>query len=140
MKSFNSLIKLHKHKVEERQKALSELLAIRQDLEARSEALTARLAAEQANAHTAQPHAAADLAAFSTGARRQQDTIAASVANIDEEMTVAHSALRAAFQELKKYELLEASRAAQERRNAARRESADLDEIAGVRAAERKAV
>jgi len=125
------LIRLHAHRVDERQREVSRLAAMRRDLEAKIQDIEAALEAERA----ASAGAGAIYAAFAEGAQLRRAELAARRAAVQADLDDAHRALNAAFHELKKFELLETLRIADEKRQAAQRERARMDEIGLRRAA-----
>ncbi|MEL7027888.1 MAG: hypothetical protein AAGL49_01480 [Pseudomonadota bacterium] len=129
MKSHATLIRLHKHRVDQRQKDVSRLSALRRDLEFKvgqiEEALIAERAASQASAG-----GGAVYAAYAEGAALRRAELEAKLEGVDLELRDAHSALAQAFHELKKFELLETLRLADEKRQRDRRDQAAMDEIA----------
>lgn len=134
---LDSLIRLHRWRVEERRRELAEAERREAELGARLRALEAELEAERAEAASASSGQAgapsvtgADYAAYAAGVRQRQQALSAPLAEAARRRQQAGEALAAAFRELKKYELAEANRRARVRAAAARREQGVLDEIA----------
>ena len=128
MKWAKSLIRLSTHEVETVQKRLSEIVARRWAVEVQIEALDTELAAERA--HSA-PYEEVGfyLAGFSEGARIRREALVVKLGTIRIEEEGAREAMAEAFENLKKYEhVAEAARLAA-RKEAGRRETAELDEL-----------
>ena len=134
MKGVQSLIRIANHEVETLQKRLATLTQARVVAEMKLTMLHAQAEAEEA-------HAAGDAEAgfyrigFLQGWRLRRDQAQAEIATALSEEAGAREALTQAFEELKKFEhAAELARLA-EKREAARRETAALDEL-GLRMAQ----
>lgn len=128
MKWANSLIRLSTHEVETVQKRLAEIVARRWAVEMQIEALDTELAAERAN-KAAYEEVGFYLAGFSEGARIRREALVIKLGAIRIEEEGAREAMAEAFENLKKYEhVAEAARLAA-RKEAGRRETAELDEL-----------
>ena len=128
-----SLTRLANYEVETLQKRLAEVVARRLDAELRLTLLDAEAEAETENARM-DPEAAMFHPVFMKGWRERRDRQSALVEEIAHEESGARDALSRAFEEQKKYEHVTALAEAAAAREAARRETAALDEL-GLRAA-----
>ena len=113
MKGLANLIRLHKLKLTEQQKKLNDLQAVAQgflnqieeiDQSARTEAVSA-----EHNAETAYT-----LGNYVQASRAKRTTLQASLSEIEREMGIIRDLVATAFRELKRYELIAESRAAEE--------------------------
>ncbi|MEM1104416.1 MAG: flagellar export protein FliJ [Pseudomonadota bacterium] len=136
MKSYATLIRLHKFRVDERQRVLSRLAAARRQLEEEVERLDRQLEDEKSGAASVEGGAAL-YAAFAGGVKARRGELEKSIAGLDGEAAAAQAALQEAYRELKKYEHLEALKVAEQKRQAKRREAAEMDEIASRQSAAR---
>ncbi|GAB4523576.1 MAG: hypothetical protein Tsb0010_07680 [Parvularculaceae bacterium] len=137
MKKLDSLIRIHRHHVEQRQQALSEIAARKKAALAHLAALEAEIEREAANAGGIEG-GAAFYAAYAQAARLRRETIARTVAGYDLEASAARALLQEAFEALKKYELVDEATKAKLKREEARKEQQALDEAASVRVALRR--
>ena len=128
MKWANSLIRLSNHEVETVQKRLAEIVARRWAVEVQIEALDAELAAERAN-KASYEEVGFYLAGFSEGARIRREALTAKHATILVEEEGAREAMAGAFENLKKYEHVAEAAKLAARKEAGRRETAELDEL-----------
>ena len=136
MKWAGSLTRIAGYEVETLQKRLAEVVERRDDAEGRLTLLYAEAEAEGDNARR-DPEAALVHPVFMTGWRERRERQCALIEAIAQEEAGARDALARAFEEQKKYEhVLEMARTAA-LKEAARRETADLDE-AGLRASTRR--
>lgn len=138
MKSLATLIKLQKTRVDEQRQMLARandrLLKIEQaiaNLEQQKE--REKVAAAQ-DAEKAVTYGAFLKVAIKRGRDLEKERQIAQAA-----VDAARAALAELFEEQKRYELAEENRIAEERREEARRETAELDEIGGVTHQRRKA-
>ena len=131
-----SLIRISNHEVETLQKRLAEIVERRTQAELKLALLEAEAEAEsQGAARSAE--ASRDLTDFLRGVKIRRGILQAALAAIAAEEAGARDALTQAFESLKKFEqVAEMARLADEK-EAARRETAALDEM-GMRAALRR--
>jgi len=128
MKWANSLIRLSTHEVETVQKRLAEIVARRWAVEVQIEALDAELAAERAH-KASYEEVGFYLAGFSEGARIRRLDLMAKLDTIRIEEEGAREAMAEAFENLKKYEHVAEAAKLAARKEAGRRETAELDEL-----------
>lgn len=131
-----SLIRISNHEVETLQKRLAEIVERRGQAEIKLALLEAEAEAETRGADGGAEHGR-QLAEFLRGVKIRRSILQAALAAIAGEEAGARDALSQAFESLKKFEqVAEMARLADER-EAARRETAALDEM-GMRAASRR--
>ena len=128
MKGLANLIRLHKLKLTEQQKKLNDLQAVAQgflnqieeiDQSARTEAVSA-----EQNTETAYT-----LGNYVQASRAKRTTLQASLSEIEREMGIIRDLVATAFRELKRYELIAESRAAEEAQTRSKVERNREDEI-----------
>jgi flagellar FliJ protein len=134
MKWANSLIRLSNHQVETLQKRLAVLVEARTAAEMKLLMLEAEAEAEDAYA-ARDPEAGFYRIAFLRGWRARRDKALADIEAAKAEEDGAREALAVAFEELKKFEQVAEMARLEQLREAARRETADLDEL-GLRQAQ----
>lgn len=130
-----SLIRIAGYEVETRQKRLAEVVARREAAEMRLVMLDAEIEAEVAFIRT-EPLAAFHQAGYMSGCKERRIRILTEIDLVLAEESGARDALAEAFESQKKYEHVAASMDRRKAREAARRETAELDEL-GVRQATR---
>lgn len=128
MKSLKSLIRLHRHRVDERRRQLKDLESMREQFLAAAASLNEALAAEGAVASAA-PETAFTYGDYATSVRERRDKLFTSIEEVDGQITAAREALSEAYQDLKKYEITQANRDRVAAVRAARIEQATLDEV-----------
>jgi flagellar FliJ protein len=130
----NSLVRLAGYEVEELRKRLAAILDRRSDAEMRLALLHAEAEAEKRRAEM-DPQAGWCWPAYIEGWKIRRDRIHQEIAAISSEEAGARDALGQAFEHLKKFEQVQEMALEQERKEAAKRETAELDELGGRRAA-----
>jgi flagellar FliJ protein len=131
-----SLTRIANYEVETLQKRVAEIAGRKLDAELRMTLLNAEAEAEADNARTDR-EAAMFHPTFVKGWRVRRDALQAKITSITIEESGARDALTRAFEELKKYEHVVDLAAAAAKREAARRETAAMDEMGLRRAAAR---
>jgi len=132
-RSHESLIRLARFKVEGLQKQMAELDRARGSLGRKADELEQDVHREQ-EAAAADPQSGAAYGAYAKAVIERRENIKRSLNEVDEQAEAMRADLRAAFEELKKYELLEERRKARDRAAAQKSENDELDE-AGSRMA-----
>ena len=132
MKWARSLTRIAHYEVETLQKRLAEVVSRRIEAELRLTLLEAEAEAEADNARN-DPQAAMLHPAYMQGWRERYERRTALIEEIRQEEEGARDALSRAFEEQKKYEHVTAMAEAAAAKEAARRETAALDEL-GLRA------
>lgn len=131
MADLDPLIRYHKHGVEEKQRALSELYAVAEKLDAQKKALLDEMEHEKKLAQESNsPDTAAFLGKYLDNARKKADSIDDRRHDLEARINVAQEDMRAAFAELKKIEITQRKRTAAERAEEQEKEDRELDEIA----------
>ncbi|MFM8375358.1 MAG: flagellar export protein FliJ [Phenylobacterium sp.] len=130
-----SLIRIAGYDVEVRQKRLAEVVSRREAAEMRLVMLDAEFEAEVGFIRS-RPEAAFHQSAYMAGCKARRLRIQAEIDLILAEESGARDALAEAFEAQKKYEHVAEGMARRRVREAARRETAELDEL-GVRQASR---
>lgn len=128
MKGLATLIRLHRLKLTEKQRRLNELQAVARDFVNQIAALD-RAARDEAGKAAGSPETAHTLGSFIQAQAARRRTLEASLADVEREMAGIRETVAAAFRELKRYELIEAQRAAEVRQVRERRERRSEDEI-----------
>ena len=128
MNGLATLIRLHRLKLTEQQKKLTDLQAVAHGYENEIGALDrkARQEAESADDHC---DTAFTLGSFVQASRARQVALRTSLAEIEREMGIIRNRVAAAFRELKRYELIAERRAADEARSRRKLERNAEDEI-----------
>jgi len=131
-RSHEPLIRLARFKVEELQKQMAELDRSRQALIDQIERLEASVPEEQAVA-TESKEGFLAYGSYAQAVIKRKDNIRLSLDEVEVQAEALRTRLSEAFQELKKYELLEERRLAQAEKALRAAEQDELDEIAQVR-------
>ncbi|MEA1942213.1 MAG: flagellar export protein FliJ [Pseudomonadota bacterium] len=131
-RSHEPLIRLARFKVEELQKQMAELDRSRQALIDQIERLEASVPEEQAVA-TESKEGFLAYGSYAQAVIKRKDNIRLSLDEVEVQAEALRNRLAEAFQELKKYELLEERRLAQAEKALRAAEQDELDEIAQVR-------
>lgn len=129
-----SLIRIAGYDVEVRQKRLAEVVSRREAAEMRLVMLDAEFEAEVGFIRS-RPEAAFHQAAYMAGSKDRRLRILAEIDLILAEESGARDALAEAFEAQKKYEHVAEGMTRQRAREAARRETAELDELGVLKAA-----
>ena len=133
-RSHEPLIRLARFKVEELQKQMAEIDRARTSLNDQISRLEASVPEEQAEAAKSREGFLA-YGSYAQAVIKRKENIRLSLAEVEGQADSIRSRLEAAFQELKKYELLEERRLARIESAVRSAEQAELDEIAQMRAA-----
>ncbi|WP_300555579.1 flagellar export protein FliJ [Maricaulis sp.] len=131
-RSHEPLIRLARFKVEELQKQMAELDRSKAALTNQIERLEASVPEEQAAA-TASKDGYLAYGSYAQAVIKRKDNIRASLNEVEAQSDALRERLAEAFQELKKYELLEERRVARIEQAQREAEQAELDEIAAIR-------
>ncbi|WP_300542017.1 flagellar FliJ family protein [Maricaulis sp.] len=131
-RSHEPLIRLARFKVEELQKQMAELDRSRQSLIDQIERLEASVPEEQAAA-TESKEGYLAYGSYAQAVIKRKENIRASLDEVEVQADALRARLSEAFQELKKYELLEERRLARIEQAVRAAEQDELDEIAQIR-------
>jgi flagellar protein FliJ len=134
MKSGDTLIRLAKHKVDSVQKLIAAAEQTRAGVCQKREDLIAKAARERANAEK-DPSLLGHWTAYAKIVAGQTANLDASLAGIDQQLDALRGDLHGAFEEQKKFEMLEERRQARIKVSRDKRAQAFMDETALVRAA-----
>lgn len=129
MKWAKSLIRISNHEVEMVQKRVTEIAARRWAVEAQIRALDDEVAAEIAHARE-NAEVGVYLIGFREGAKVRREALVVRLRDIEAEEAGARDALAEAFEALKKYEQVVETANLAASKQAAKRETAALDELA----------
>ncbi len=131
MADLNGLIKLRRHGIDERQKALGVLLRQAETLELKKQELRDTLEQERKIAEeSATKDYAAYFGAYADGVQKTIGRIDADLKKIEVRIQIAQDDIRNAFAELKKIEIVQQEREKEDKKKQDAKESAELDEIA----------
>ncbi|MBI1233947.1 MAG: flagellar export protein FliJ [Alphaproteobacteria bacterium] len=133
-RSHEPLIRLARFKVEELQKQMAEIDRARTSLNDQISRLEASVPEEQAEAAKSKDGFLA-YGSYAQAVIKRKENIRLSLAEVEGQADSIRARLETAFQELKKYELLEERRLARIESAVRSAEQAELDEIAQMRAA-----
>ena len=131
MADLNPLIRLRKYRVEEKQKILADLFREAEKIEARKADLLAQKEHEQKIAEEKQDyetHTAFTL--FAERVRGEVELLDQVLAKLDTRIAIAQEAMREAFGELKKIEIIQENRDEDAAKEVLKREGQVLDEVA----------
>lgn len=128
MSTLDKLLQVSKLELDRRRHEIGELHAMRDDLQARSDRIDGQINLEKA-ATISDPLAGSTIGAFVSASRRQQETLAASMAEVDTQIDALRDVVAEAFRETKRYEKLIDRKREERRRHADRREQMQMDEI-----------
>ncbi|MBL6945273.1 MAG: flagellar FliJ family protein [Rhodospirillales bacterium] len=129
VKDIHSLIRLHDWEVDEKRRALGELLGAVAALEARARKLEEDLVAEQKAARETPSEAGMYYGNYAEVCIQRRAEFVQAIAEVEKQILEAQEILAEAYRELKKYEVVQANRDAAELAELARREQMWLDEL-----------
>lgn len=129
MKSRRAMIRLQKWNVDEIRRRLAELEVMRQEFEDKGRELETTMADEREFGERS-PLGAFAYPSFARAMAERRQKLDQSIQNIDREIEATKATLGDAYRELKKVELLEEGRLQRERAEVARREQAEMDDVA----------
>lgn len=132
MKTRAALIRYNEWQVDEKRKVLASLFAMAEDLERQKEQLAITTSREQVEA-TKSEVGRFGYPGFAQGVIARRENIEQSCVELEVQIDIAKDALQLAYQELKKIEIMEDRRREKERKELARREQGELDEVAQTR-------
>ncbi len=133
MRTGDTLIRLAKHKVDSVQKLISAAEQTRAGVVQKRADLEIKAAKEAANA-ARDPSLMGHWAAYSRVVAGQTANLDASISGIDQQIEALRLDLQSAFEDQKKFEMLEERRLARTKLAKNKREQAFMDETALVRA------
>jgi flagellar protein FliJ len=128
MKAVSGLIRLHRWQLDEKRRNLGDLERMKEDFERQVARLDAEILAEQRVANDDEARFAYGAYARITVQRRA--TIQRSIADLTVQILAAREDVAQAFQEIKKYEILQEQRDRRTREWTTRKEQSSQDEMA----------
>ena len=137
MKTGATLINLARHKVDSVQALIGAAERTKEDIERKKADLVVAEKRERARAE-ADPGMMGHWVAYSQVLAAQRANLDASLQGVEEQLDALRGDLQAAFEEQKKYEMLEERRMGRLSASRAKREQAQMDEAAMMRAAKRR--
>ncbi len=130
MADLNPLIRLRRHAVDEKQKALSELYRQVEAFEGRKRHLLEQLETERQILNTAtQVEMIAYFGRFSDAVTRDVERLNGQISKLEARIRVAQDDIRNAFADLKRVEIVQRNREAEEDKKAEAKETNELDAI-----------
>lgn len=130
MADLNPLIRVRKHTVEQKQKALADLYRQAEELLSQKKSLLDRLAAERRKVDEMGVEALGYFGRYSEVVREKSEEIDASMKMLETRIEVAREDMRLAFAELKKIEITQERRDDEEEAAREKKDSQVLDDIA----------
>lgn len=130
MAELDSLIRVRKHTVEQKQKALAALYKREEDMKNERDGLAAQLAIEMEKAKDMDAEFLNYFGPYSARVQAQIESIDAKRKKLENQIALAQETVRAAFAELKKVEIIDDRRKAENRAELNKKESDMLDDIA----------
>lgn len=130
MADLDPLIRVRKHVIEQKQKFLAELYRQAEELKGQRDALESQLAIESAKTKGMDAEFLKFFLPYSESVKARVEEIDEDRARLETRVTMAQDDMRAAFAELKKIEIIDERRTAEDRAAQDKKESNELDEIA----------
>lgn len=128
MSALDSLVRLHRWQLDEHRRQLADLDALAAKLRHEEQRLGEEQKLEQATA-AASLEAASAYGGYARQLIERRHKIEQSIVSVEQEIAAAREALAEAYQEMKRYEIAAANRAAQRRRRLNQIEQHVLDEV-----------
>ncbi|MCB1531658.1 MAG: flagellar FliJ family protein [Alphaproteobacteria bacterium] len=129
MADLEPLIRVRKHTVEQKQKFLADLYRQAEDLEREKKTVLERLELEREKVKDMQVEMLSYFGPYSEAVKERVQDIDHTRANLETRIEIAREDMREAFAELKKIEITQERREAEEEKELNKKESDDLDEI-----------
>lgn len=130
MANLNPLIRVRKHAVEQKQKFLSGLYREVEQLESEKKKLNDDLAAERLKVDEMGVEVLGYFGRYSEGVRSRSEDIDEEIVKLEARIEVVREDLRQAFADLKKIEITQERREAEEQAALNKKEDQEMDEIA----------
>ncbi len=128
MADLSSLIRVRKHAVEQKQKFLAELYRQAEELQSQRDNLLTTLAAERKKSDELGIEMLSYFGPYSKAVNERVDDIDEAMKKLNARIEVAQDSMREAFAELKKIEITQERRQAEEKAAIDKKESTILDE------------
>lgn len=130
MTDLDPLIRIRKHALEQKQKFLADLYRQAQELEEQKKTMLETLAEERKKVDEMGVEALGYFGHYSEAVRGRVEDIDEALRKLNNRIEVAREDMREAFTEMKKIEITQARRDAEEERLLKKKEDAMLDEVA----------
>jgi len=130
MADLHGLIRVRKYAVEQKQKFLSELYRQAEELENQKATLITQRAEEEKKVHEMGVEMLSYFGPYAKAVEERVDDIKQSMSTLSKRIEIAREDMRAAFADLKKIQITQDSRQAQEDATIKKKEDNELDEIA----------
>ena len=131
MAKLDNLLKVEKHKVDEKQKVLARLFREQEELVAQRQAVYDSIEKESrlAEDHFSDISVQQSLAAFKKGAKVKIAQLTDKISRLEIRIAIAQEEMRAAFAEFKKIEIVDRNRKDRAQKERQKREDATFDDI-----------
>lgn len=129
MADLEPLIRVRKHTVEQKQKFLADLYRQAEELESEKETVLDRLEKEREKVKEMQVEMLSYFGPYTDAVKERVSEIDEQRKNLETRIEIAREDMREAFAELKKIEITQERREAEEEADINRKESDELDEI-----------
>lgn len=130
MADLNPLIRVRRHAVEQKQKALSELYRKAEALEAERVAMLENLETEREKIHEMGVQMLSYFGPYSEAVKERVAAIDKDLKTLEARIQIARDDIARAFSDLKKIEIVQERREEAEKKAIAKKESASMDAIA----------
>ncbi len=130
MADLKGLIRVRKHIVEQKQKAVSELYRIAEELKNSKEGLLLNLKLEEGKLKDMSVEMLSYFGPYSEAVKDRVKEIDKKAVTLEKRIQMAQEDMRAAYNELKKVEITQERREDEEEKAISKKESDELDEIA----------
>ena len=131
MAKLNSLIRVQKHRVVEKQKILARLYAELEALEQKKQDVIDQIAKERkvAEGMSSDPLTQLSFGNYINNAKKIVSALENDIEKVNVRVSLAQDDIRAAFEELKKTEIVHQNRIDEEKKAQKKKENTELDEI-----------
>lgn len=131
MADLEPLIRLRKHAVDEKQRAVAQLYREAENLEKQKKVVEDQMAHEKRLAEEMnRPEAIAFYTRYAEGARKKIAALQISIKKMEGRIEAAQEDMRAAFAEMKKIQITQTRREKREAKAVQKKEDAQMDDIA----------
>lgn len=131
MADLEPLIRLRKHAVDEKQRAVAQLYREAENLEKQKKVVEDQMAHEKRLAEEMnRPEAIAFYTRYAEGARKKIAVLQSSIKKMEGRIEAAQEDMRAAFAEMKKIQITQNRREKREAKAVQKKEDAQMDDIA----------
>ena len=129
LKNLNTLIRLHKYRVDEKRRSLGELLGKIAILETRGENLEHEIVSEQQTASAAPESVGMFYGAYAKEVVNKRNEILTQISDFEAQITATQEEMRSEYQDLKIFEISQERRDQITALEATKMEQATLDEL-----------